>query len=70
MAGAFGYEAEHHDLSRRIAEQGPLPAVQEAADDTLIIADGTSCRSQFRDLAERQAIHVAEVLALSQGGGS
>ncbi len=68
MAGAFGYEAEHDELSRRIAEQGPLPAVREAAADTLIVADGTSCRSQFRDLAERQAMHVAEVLALAQGG--
>ncbi|HJP22776.1 MAG TPA: FAD-binding and (Fe-S)-binding domain-containing protein [Alphaproteobacteria bacterium] len=67
MAGAFGYEAEHAELSQRIAEQGPLPAVREAAADTLIVADGTSCRSQFRDLAERQALHVAEVLALSQG---
>ena len=70
MAGAFGYEAEHYELSRRIAEQGPLPAVREAAADTIIVADGTSCRSQFRDLAERRALHVAEVLALAQGGGS
>ena len=68
MAGAFGYEAEHFELSRRIAKQGPLPAVREAAADTIIVADGSSCRSQFRDLAERRALHVAEVLALAQGG--
>ena len=68
MAGSFGYEAEHVDLSRRIGEMGPLPAVRDADPETLIVADGTSCRAQFRDFAARRAHHIAEVLALAQDG--
>ena len=59
MAGSFGYEAEKAELSRRIAEQGPLPKVRAAAGDALIVADGTSCRHQFADLAGREAVHLA-----------
>ncbi|MHA1108378.1 MAG: FAD-binding and (Fe-S)-binding domain-containing protein, partial [Alphaproteobacteria bacterium] len=47
MAGAFGFEAEHYDISMQIGETGLLPAVREAGDDVLIIADGTSCRQQI-----------------------
>jgi hypothetical protein len=49
MAGAFGYEAEHHATSLQMAELTLLPAVRAAAADTLIVADGTSCRHQTRD---------------------
>ncbi|MFO1320848.1 MAG: FAD-linked oxidase C-terminal domain-containing protein [Burkholderiales bacterium] len=72
MAGSFGYEAEHHDVSMRMAEAALLPAVRAAATDVLIIADGTSCRHQIADGARRGAIHVARVLemALSNPGGS
>ncbi|MCX7275164.1 MAG: FAD-binding protein [Burkholderiales bacterium] len=63
MAGAFGYEAEHFDVSMRMAEATLLPAVRGAAADTLIVADGTSCRHQIHDGAARQALHVACVLA-------
>ncbi len=62
MAGSFGYEAEHYDVSMRMAEASLLPKVRAADADTLIVADGTSCRHQIRDGAERDALHVARVL--------
>jgi Fe-S oxidoreductase len=63
MAGAFGYQAEHLDVSLRMAEAALLPAVRKAAADTVIVADGTSCRHQIHDGAKRSAVHVARVLA-------
>lgn len=63
MAGAFGYEAEHFDVSMKMAELSLLPAVRKAGADTLIVADGTSCRHQIHDGAARDAVHVAKVLA-------
>ena len=62
MAGSFGYEAEHHDVSMAMAELSLLPAVRNAP-DALIVADGTSCRHQIADGAGREALHVARVLA-------
>ena len=62
MAGSFGYEAEHYDISMQMAELSLLPAVR-AAPDALIVADGTSCRHQIADGAGRAALHVARVLA-------
>jgi FAD/FMN-containing dehydrogenase/Fe-S oxidoreductase len=62
MAGSFGYEAEHFDISMRMAEAGLLPAVRAATSDTLIVADGTSCRHQIKDGAGRVAMHAATVL--------
>ena len=63
MAGAFGYEAAHYDISMRMAEVSLLPAVREADTDTVLVADGTSCRHQIRDGAKREAIHTARLLA-------
>ena len=63
MAGSFGYDAEHYDVSMQMAEASLLPKVREASRDTLIIADGTSCRHQIHDGAKREAVHVARVLA-------
>jgi Fe-S oxidoreductase len=63
MAGAFGYEAEHHATSLQMAELTLLPAVRAAAADTLIVADGTSCRQQIRDGSGREAVHAARALA-------
>ena len=60
MAGAFGYQAEHHAVSMQMAELSLLPAVR-ARPDALIVADGTSCRHQIADGAQRQAWHVARV---------
>jgi len=62
MAGAFGYEAEHHDISMRMAERSLLPAVRGAPAGALIVADGTSCRHQIADGTGRAAVHVARVL--------
>jgi FAD/FMN-containing dehydrogenase/Fe-S oxidoreductase len=63
MAGAFGYEAEHYDASIGMAERNLLPAVRGAAADSVIVADGTSCRHQIKDGTGRDAVHVARVLA-------
>ena len=63
MAGSFGYEAEHFDISMKMAEASLLPAVRQASADTLIVADGTSCRHQIADGAHRTALHVVRVLA-------
>jgi Fe-S oxidoreductase len=62
MAGSFGYEAAHHEVSMQMAELSLLPALR-AAPDALIVADGTSCRHQIADGASRQALHLARVLA-------
>ena len=63
MAGAFGYEAAHYEVSMKMAEAALLPAVRKADADTLVVADGTSCRHQIHDGAQREAVHVARVLA-------
>jgi FAD/FMN-containing dehydrogenase/Fe-S oxidoreductase len=63
MAGAFGYDARHYDVSMAMAEAALLPAVRAAGVDTVVVADGTSCRHQIRDGAARSAWHVARVLA-------
>jgi FAD/FMN-containing dehydrogenase/Fe-S oxidoreductase len=63
MAGAFGYEAEHYDASIGMAERNLLPAVRRAPPDSVIVADGTSCRHQIKDGTGRDAVHVARVLA-------
>ena len=62
MAGAFGYQAETQAESRAMAEAGLLPAVRAAAETDLIVADGTSCRHQIRDLTGRVAEHSVVVL--------
>jgi Fe-S oxidoreductase len=62
MAGSFGYEAAHVDVSLAMAELSLLPAVRKADADTLIVADGTSCRHQIADGAGREAVHVIRVL--------
>jgi FAD/FMN-containing dehydrogenase/Fe-S oxidoreductase len=63
MAGAFGYEAAHYDVSIRMAEASLAPKVRGEEEGTLIVADGTSCRHQIADTTGRRAQHVARVLA-------
>ncbi|MEE8587587.1 MAG: FAD-linked oxidase C-terminal domain-containing protein, partial [Acidobacteriota bacterium] len=63
MAGSFGYEADHYEVSMKIAELSLLPAVRQADQDTWIAADGFSCRHQIRDGAGRPSFHVARILA-------
>jgi Fe-S oxidoreductase len=65
MAGAFGYGADTIDVSLKMAELSLLPAVRRADSDTLVVADGTSCRHQIKDGSGREALHVARVLAMS-----
>jgi Fe-S oxidoreductase len=65
MAGAFGYGADTIDVSLKMAELSLLPAVRKADADTLVLADGTSCRHQIKDGTGRDALHVARVLAMS-----
>jgi len=62
MAGSFGYEAEHFDISMRIGELVLFPAVRTAPADTLLAAGGTSCRHQIKDGTGRTALHPAEIL--------
>ena len=62
MAGSFGYEREHFELSRQIGELVLLPAVRSAPADVLIAAPGTSCRHQIKDATGRIALHPVEIL--------
>jgi Fe-S oxidoreductase len=62
MAGSFGYEAEHYELSMKIGELVLFPAVRNAPAETLIAAPGTSCRHQIHDGTDKKALHPAEIL--------
>jgi FAD/FMN-containing dehydrogenase/Fe-S oxidoreductase len=62
MAGSFGYEKEHYDISMKIGELVLLPAVRSAPEETIIAAPGTSCRHQIKDGTGRVALHPVEVL--------
>jgi Fe-S oxidoreductase len=62
MAGSFGYEAAHYEVSMQMAELSLLPAVR-AQPDAIVVADGTSCRHQIADGTQREALHVARLLA-------
>jgi Fe-S oxidoreductase len=64
MAGAFGFEREKYDVSRAIGERAFLPAMRDAGDEVLLIADGFSCREQARQGAGRTPLHLAEVIQL------
>lgn len=69
LAGNFGFERGHYDVSLAIGELGVLPAVREAAPSSLVIADGFSCRTQIEQGdTGRRAVHLAEVLALGLDG--
>jgi hypothetical protein len=69
LAGNFGFERGHHEVSMAVAEQGVLPAVREAAPDGLVLADGFSCRTQIEQGdTGRRALHLAEALALGLEG--
>ncbi|MCC3289764.1 FAD-binding and (Fe-S)-binding domain-containing protein [Arthrobacter sp. zg-Y1110] len=62
LAGNFGVEKGHYDISVAVAEQQLLPAVQAAAPDALVLADGYSCRTQLEDLTDRRGLHLAQIL--------
>jgi Fe-S oxidoreductase len=63
MAGAFGFEADKHEVSMQIGERVLLPAVRGAGEDALVLTDGFSCREQIAQGAGRRALHLAEVIA-------
>jgi FAD/FMN-containing dehydrogenase/Fe-S oxidoreductase len=65
MAGPFGFEAGKFEISKTIASQGLLPAVQSAGPATIILADGFSCREQIAQLSSRQTLHFAELFVHS-----
>lgn len=65
MAGAFGYNSDTHETSRAMAELDLAPAVRKADLETLIVADGTSCRHQVSDLTPRKPIHMARLLEMA-----
>ncbi|MFB6351771.1 MAG: FAD-binding and (Fe-S)-binding domain-containing protein, partial [Bradymonadaceae bacterium] len=69
MAGSFGYEADHYEVSMQIGEQRLFPAVRETGDEAWVAAPGTSCRHQIKDGTDREALHPAQLLekALADG---
>jgi FAD/FMN-containing dehydrogenase/Fe-S oxidoreductase len=68
MAGAFGFEPDKYEISMRVGERVLLPAVREASRDTIIIADGFSCREQIAQSTGREALHVAQVMHMAMQG--
>ena len=62
MAGSFGYEKEHYEISRLVGEQRLFPALRAADQDTVIVAPGFSCRLQIKHFTGRTAVHAAELL--------
>ena len=62
MAGSFGYEKEHYEVSMKIGDLVLFPAVRSAEKDTIIAAPGTSCRHQIHDGTSKRAMHPAEIL--------
>jgi Fe-S oxidoreductase len=69
MAGSFGFESDHYDVSVAIGERRLLPAVRATSADTLIIADGFSCREQIAGLTSRGALHLAQVIQMALRDG-
>jgi len=65
MAGSFGFEKDHYDVSIKVGERVLLPAVRNASKDTLIIADGFSCREQIAQATGRRALHLAQVIQMA-----
>ena len=69
LAGSFGFEREHYDVSMKIGERRLLPAVRDADPDTLLIADGFSCKTQVEHATDRRALHTAQILKMALDHG-
>ncbi len=69
MAGGFGFEREHYDVSIKVGERVLLPAVRKAEPDTILIADGFSCQEQVVQTTDRRALHLAQVLQMAMREG-
>jgi Fe-S oxidoreductase len=63
MAGSFGYAKDHYEVSRMIGERKLLPAARQMKPGTVLVAAGISCRHQVEELAEKEAVHPAVLLA-------
>ncbi len=70
LAGSFGFEHEHHEISLEIGEHKLMPMVREAAGDTLVIADGFSCKTQVEQMTDRRPLHTAQVIKMAMDHGS
>jgi len=70
MAGSFGYEAEHYEMSLKIGELDVLPKMRSAPTDTLLVACGTSCRHQIADAVGREARHLVRILDDASASGA
>ena len=64
MAGSFGFKAEHYEMSLAIGEQMLLPKIRDEAEESLVIADGFSCREQIIQTTGRRVMHLAEVIRM------
>jgi hypothetical protein len=69
MAGSFGFERDHYDVSMKVGERVLLPAVRSAPRDTLILADGFSCRTQIAEARPRRALHLADAIEMAVQSG-
>jgi Fe-S oxidoreductase len=69
MAGSFGFERDHYDVSMKVGEEVLLPAVRDAAKDTLVVADGFSCRTQIAQATDRRALHLADLIEMADREG-
>jgi FAD/FMN-containing dehydrogenase/Fe-S oxidoreductase len=69
MAGSFGFEPSKYELSMKVGELGVLPKVRDAAKDSLILADGFSCKTQIAQATDRRALHIAQVLRMAFADG-
>ena len=69
MAGSFGFEKGHYDVSVKVGEHKLLPIVRDAPEETLLIADGFSCKTQVEELTDRRPLHTAQVLKMAMEQG-
>ena len=69
MAGSFGFERDHYDVSMKVGERVLLPAVRHAPKDILIVADGFSCRTQIAQSTDRRALHLADLMEMAVRDG-
>jgi FAD/FMN-containing dehydrogenase/Fe-S oxidoreductase len=67
LAGSFGFEKDHDQISREIGEQRLIPMVRDAPEEALLIADGFSCKTQIEEMTDRQPLHTAQVVKLAMG---
>jgi Fe-S oxidoreductase len=70
MAGSFGFERDHYEVSMKVGEAVLLPAVRQASKDTLIVADGFSCRTQIAQATDRRALHLADLIDMADREGA